>query len=93
MLKDVMLSQQKIGIDVRYLLKEKLLSNKVVNEYYRDIGTLDVATIDDSWVLRTHLDNNRNIISASTTRDKEILRKVSFVFREAKKIAKMDFVV
>ncbi len=93
MLKDVMLSQQKIGIEVGYVLKEKLLSNKVVNEYCRDIGTLDVAIIDDFWVMKAHLDNNRNFIGASATRDKEILRKVSFVFREAKKIAKRDFVV
>jgi len=93
MLKDVMLSQQKIGIEVGYVLKDELLSNKVVNEYYPDIRTLDIATIDDSWVLRTHLDNNRNIISASTTRDKEILRKVQFVFWEAKGIVKRDFVV
>lgn len=90
MVRDEMLTQQKIGIDVGYVLKRDLLSNKLLNEYQQDIKTLDVAVIDDSWVMRGHLDKDRNFIGASATRDNEILKKASFLVREAQKIAKRD---
>jgi hypothetical protein len=88
MLRDEMLTQQKIGIEVGYVLKQELLSNKLLNEYQKDMGTLDVAVIDDAWVMRGHLDKDRNFIGASATRDNEILKKALFLIREAQKIAK-----
>lgn len=90
-LKGEMLSQQNIGIEVGYVIKEELLSNSVLKGSNLYIGTLDLMIIDDSWVTRGHLDNNRNFLGASASRDKDILSKASFLFREARKIAKRDF--
>jgi len=87
-LNNEMMIQKNIGIDVGYFLKKNLLNNKLVKKYSHEIGTLDVALIDDSWVMRGHLDNKRSFTGASASRDEELLKRVSFIIiREAQKIS------
>jgi hypothetical protein len=62
-LKDTIKEQSKIGIEVGVITKKKLLENKLIAQYIHDIGTLDIALVDDKYVYRTHIDKNRKIES------------------------------
>jgi hypothetical protein len=46
-LRDTINEQSKIGIKVGVITKEKLLENKLIAQYIHDIGTLDIALVDD----------------------------------------------
>jgi hypothetical protein len=78
-----MKEQSKINIDISWVLKEKLLENKIAREAFEFIKSLDVAVIDNTWVYMTYCDANRRLTSASATKDKEILKRAKVIVDEA----------
>lgn len=82
-LAEVMQQQAEIGIKVRWLLKSRLLEHSAVADAARNLGTLDVALVDDRWVSRTELDSDRHILGASITDDPGLVAQARFLLTEA----------
>ncbi|PHN03445.1 hypothetical protein [Flavilitoribacter nigricans] len=78
--------QEEIGITVYWVREEILAANQLIKQYLNEIGTKDFAIVDRRWILRTFLEKrNRKISKADATKNREILRKATLVFDEAKK--------
>jgi len=58
---------QKIGIEVCWCLREHLFQNESVKRSYQEIGTLDIALIDNTWVCKTLLNNRRKVTGAEAS--------------------------
>ncbi len=83
-LRETMRDQSKAGIQVGVIRKEKLLENNLIAKYARDLGTLDIALVDDKYVYRTHIDKHRKLTGASLTRDHDVFEKASYVIDQAR---------
>lgn len=79
----IMEAQQTIGVEVRWILKDELLKNRIVAERIKDLGTFDVSIVDDSWLLRIFLTSKRKYTHAEAIRDGNLVEKANFVFAEA----------
>jgi hypothetical protein len=76
------------GINVFWLLKSDLLANETAAAYCNEIGTLDFAVVDDSWVYRTLFDRQRTIVGANATKSEEMCKKAAWLIRQAQGLAR-----
>ena len=83
-LQEIINQKKEIGIKVSWLLKDDLLANKAARNYYNNIGSLDFAIIDNTWIYMTRLDSQRQMIGACATKDPEIVEKAKLLLIEAK---------
>jgi hypothetical protein len=79
----IMKAQQSIGIDVRWLISSEFLQNQIVAEHVKELGSLDFAVVNDSWVTRYYVDKERRHTHADAIKDDKIVDKANFVFTEA----------
>lgn len=75
--------QEDIGVQVRWIMKDELLQNKVVARYVEDLGTLDITVANDSWVFRIYLDANRDYTHMTGVRDAQVLERAKFILNQA----------
>lgn len=80
---EIMQRQSKIGVDVKWILKQDLFANKMVREALKDLETIEVAAIDGKWIYRTYLDSKRRMKGASASDDPELIKKAIFLVNEA----------
>lgn len=83
MYKSVFYEQHQIGIEVKWVLKETLLSNKFIRTYAKEIQTLDFGIVDNSWVVRVLLTSHRKLDKTIASKNKKILDKSRKIFDEA----------
>jgi hypothetical protein len=84
----IMEGHEKIGVDVRWILKNELLKNQLVAERIKALGTLDVSIVDGTWILRIFLDKKREYTSAEINKSSDLVKKAALVFSEAFEAAK-----
>jgi hypothetical protein len=82
-LRPIMEQQDKIGIEVTWVLKADLLRDPVVTNAHRKLGGFDVAAVDTSWVYLGRLTANRDIAGASLIRDASLHRAAITLFTQA----------
>ncbi len=80
---EIMQRQSRIDVDVKWILKEDLVGNKMVREALKELGTMEVAVIDGKWIYRTYLDPKRRMKGASASDDPELIKKAIFLVNEA----------
>jgi hypothetical protein len=80
--KDVMIRQEMIGVNVKWILKEDLLRSPLVAESVKELGTLDIAVADGSWVFRVFVDDAGMITSSNAIKDEECTRLAKVLFYE-----------
>jgi hypothetical protein len=90
-IKETISDQLRVGVDVGVITKEKLLENKLIAQYIQNLGTLDIALIDDRYVYRTLLNKKREIIGASISRDSKLIEEASYVIDQARALATREF--
>ena len=78
----VMKEQEKVGVNVRWLLKSEIPKQRRISECIDALGTLDFALVDSSWVWRGHLDRSRRLVRAEAVKDKELAERARVAFNE-----------
>lgn len=81
-LDEEMQNQKDIGVDVYYVYKKEILKNQILKSQLRVINTYDFAIIDNSWIMRGHLNKDRSFNSISASSDEVLLEKSRFIFTE-----------
>jgi hypothetical protein len=89
-LAETITDQLDVGVEVAIITKEKLLENKTIARYIHNLGTLDIALMDDRYVYRTLLDKKREILGASISRDRKLIEEASYVIDQARALAIRD---
>lgn len=87
-LHETMCRQSKLGVDVRWILKDTLAKNHMVRDAWKQLETAEVAVVDGKWIYRTFFDPKRRMTGASASDDGELLKKASFVVNEAYKLGR-----
>jgi len=80
-------SQIEIGVEAYWVLKDHLFSNSIIKEKFNSLQSIDIALIDNSWILYPHLDNKRSFLGAYASRNQELVKIASFLIREARRLS------
>jgi hypothetical protein len=86
-LSQLMNKQALMGIDVYCVNKDNLFSKHYIRRCFSRIGSLDYAVVDDSWIVITHLDDQRQMKGSSASKDTELIKMGKELILEAKGIA------
>lgn len=81
--KTILSQQREIGIEIRWLKKEALLSKSVTKKYIKNLKTLDFGIIDNNWTVRTMLSSRRKMEKTIATKNNSLLENARKVFDEA----------
>jgi hypothetical protein len=85
-LQQVMEDQERMGIEVRWMLKERLLhilQNPADSDNQEILRALDFAVVDDSWVYRNYRDKSGRLDRSEAIKDMEVTEKSRFIFYKA----------
>ena len=88
-LKALMLAQQGVGMQVRWLFMSQIRSNPVLSKLLEEIGSSDFVAIDKDMLFRVALDEKRRMQSGCLLRNREIHQKALRVFQEAFKMGSL----
>jgi hypothetical protein len=81
-MKEIMILQKEIGINVRYIYVSKIKSIDFLLTKVRRFGTYDFAIIDDTHTLKVFLNRNRRWTGLELSNDVDTLRLAKVIYEE-----------
>ncbi len=80
-LQELMKEHKSSGAKVKHLQRDSILKDIPLKRYAKQLGTLDLAILDNRYVLIHYLDGQRDTKSVKLTKDKKILEDSKNFFR------------
>jgi hypothetical protein len=84
---DILVKQTELGVEVRWLLKKDIPNSPIIKSIIKEIGTIDFAIVDDSWVVRFFLDRDRKISKINAIYNSGLTERAKVLIGELMKIA------